>query len=47
MSRYLDIVHRLIFIADEYLREEDLNIFDPLDSDIKGKVLDCLQLFAQ
>ena len=39
VTENMDIVHRIVFIADEYLREDDFNIFTE-----KGQI-DCLRHF--
>ena len=28
VHKNMDIIHRIVFIGDEYLKEEELNIFD-------------------
>jgi hypothetical protein len=39
VHKNMDIIHRIVFIGDEYLREEELNIFDQKTS------VECLELF--
>lgn len=42
----LAVMHRLMFIADEYLREEEENVFDLSDAATKKDIMMCLQYFV-
>ena len=45
VAAYDDLMHRALFIADEYMREEDYNCFHHLNQGPRDKVMESLMLF--
>lgn len=42
----MEIMHRLMFIADEYLREENVNVIEMVPNKLKTEVIGCLRMFS-